>query len=341
MNRSRNFESQLQATQAELAKTRDDAKRLEQQLMDTHKEADSLAKDLKAREAELQKMEYKEETFRGQLSQAQDRFNDAKEETHMLKQDKEKLFGKLDHLLYENENLRNELYMMKRMMLEMEKKEVHNDKVSSLLEQKFADLNSRVERTRVVDDEIEQMRNRPERQTLRESAPMYDTETPAMRNPTRNNRENMGLGSPGRGQAFPTSSSGFSNLAAGNRQSIGSPTDGGFRGGRPSAPPEPEPPRFASPGRGQMNVNRANQSSSDIFNLGSSGGQQRQGMTSPPRGRGHVDPNATANNFMAQQQQMMNNDPKERERRVLDAQLADLDREHDQVRLMSSRPKQS
>lgn len=138
-----------------------DKRRLEQESNDFKREAENLDKEVRTKEAELHRAEYREESLKAQMQQAIDRVHDAKEEIHIMKQDKEKLFGKLDHLLYENENLRSEIFMMKKIQLEVEKRDLHVTTERSISDARLNDFNTR-ERKRVLDDDIEQIRNRQE-----------------------------------------------------------------------------------------------------------------------------------------------------------------------------------
>lgn len=147
---------------AEITNLRSDKSRLESSVHDIKRQLDSSEKDHRAILGELQKSQLKEESLRAQLHQTTERMQDSREELFMLKQDKEKLFGKVDHLLYENENLRSEVFMMKKIMLEMEKRDMHISSAhNSISDRLMQDLGSK-ERRRVVDNDIEEIRNRPD-----------------------------------------------------------------------------------------------------------------------------------------------------------------------------------
>lgn len=97
---------------------------------------------MRAKDGDIKRVEYREEGLKAQLQQAIDRFHDVKDEIYMMKQDKEKLFGKLDHLLYENENLRSEIFMMKKIQLEVEKRDLHVTTERSIMDARMSDLNA-------------------------------------------------------------------------------------------------------------------------------------------------------------------------------------------------------
>lgn len=119
-------------------------------------------KDNRQNQTELQKAQLREESFKAQLSQAVERMQDFKEGMLTLKQDKEKLFSKLDHLLYENENLRSEVFMMKKIMFEMEKRDLHTNTAQSKISDRYLHELESNDRRRIVDKELEEIRNRPD-----------------------------------------------------------------------------------------------------------------------------------------------------------------------------------
>lgn len=138
---------------------------MEQSVSDLRKQVDDLGKESRQTTTELQKYQIKEESLKNQLVQAQDRIYESREEIFQLKQDKEKVFNKLDHLHYENENLRSEVFMMKKILLEVEKRDLRLASVP------LASMNGKISveeypshRTR-LDPEIEVLRDRPQRNT--------------------------------------------------------------------------------------------------------------------------------------------------------------------------------
>lgn len=113
----------------------------------------------------MQRLDVKEEGIKNQLIQANDRLQDLKEENQVLKQDKEKIFSKLDHFMYENENLRNEIFMLKRIMLEVEKRDMQSGNIMSTLQERLREEPppQRNLRSAQSDPEIEVIRNRRDR----------------------------------------------------------------------------------------------------------------------------------------------------------------------------------
>lgn len=127
------------------------------------REIETLDRELRSKDNEAHKLSSQEETSKRLMGQTTERVQELKEENFALKQDKEKLFSKVDHLLYENDNLRNEIFMLKKIMLEVEKRDVQ---VGSLV----YDTARREEREprrgtdrHQTDPELDSMRNRPER----------------------------------------------------------------------------------------------------------------------------------------------------------------------------------
>lgn len=155
-----NLERQLAGFTGEMASIKSEKSALEKTAADLRHQIESLERELRQTTADLQRSQLREEAVKGQLAQVQERVQDWKEEVTMLKHEKEKLFGKLDHLLFDNESLRNEVFMVKKMMLSIEKREMQGGYAPTSREL-LLDL-ERPERNRLVDSEIEEMRRRPD-----------------------------------------------------------------------------------------------------------------------------------------------------------------------------------
>lgn len=130
--------------------------------MDLKRQFESIEKELRICSADLNKAQFKEETYKSQISQSNEKILDAKEEITTLKQEKEKLFSKVDHLLYENDNLRNELYMMKKMMLEIEKRDIQSTSLNNSFNDYMWNNESNLKNKRFR-EEVDEMRKRPEK----------------------------------------------------------------------------------------------------------------------------------------------------------------------------------
>lgn len=158
------METEISTLRAELTVTKGENSRSDNEIIHLRREIDSLERSLRSKDNDLHKLDIKEENTKALMSQNSERILELKEENHILKQDKEKLFSKVDHLLYENENLRNEIFMMKKIMLEVEKRDLQ---VGSLVYDNIRkeDRPNRREREHrhPIDSDLEQMRNRPER----------------------------------------------------------------------------------------------------------------------------------------------------------------------------------
>lgn len=126
------FEGEVGRVREEVVRIKGEKAGLEAQLKESLKVNEMLERELKSKDSSLSRYDSKEDSYKQQLEQSIDRINDLKEENSVLRQDKDKLFGKVDHLLNENENLRNEVYMLKKIMLEVEKRDFQN--VSSMME---------------------------------------------------------------------------------------------------------------------------------------------------------------------------------------------------------------
>ena len=87
--------------------------------------------------------------------------------------------------MHDNENLRNEIFMLKKIMLEVEKRDLHVSAISSVVDTRERGREKRTDRFSKEDNELEQMRNRPERPSrspinqvrenfgVRDAAPRY------------------------------------------------------------------------------------------------------------------------------------------------------------------------
>lgn len=147
--------------------TKGEKNRAEQDIIFLKREIENLERELRSKDTETHKLNSQEETSKRLLGQTNERMLELKEENYTLKQDKEKLFSKLDHLLYENDNLRNEIFMMKKIMLEVEKRDVQ---VGSLVydnirrEEKVPRREEKgYSRGEGRDHDLEAIRTRPER----------------------------------------------------------------------------------------------------------------------------------------------------------------------------------
>lgn len=164
LSKSRDLESEIANLRAELTVTRGEHTRAENEIAHLRREVESLDRSLRSRDNDLQKLDMREEGTKALISQNAERIADLRDENHLLKQDKEKLFSKVDHLLYENENLRNEIFMMKKIMLEVEKRDLQ---VGSLVYDNLRKEEKPHRRERdhrhPIDSDLDQMRNRPER----------------------------------------------------------------------------------------------------------------------------------------------------------------------------------
>ena len=149
---------------AELTVTKGEQARADNEAAHLRREIENLERSLRARDNDLHKLDMKEENTKALMSQHSERITDLKEENHVLKQDKDKLFTKVDHLLYENENLRNEIFMMKKIMLEVEKRDMQ---VGSIVYDNYRKeerpMRQEREHRHPVDSDLDQMRNRPQR----------------------------------------------------------------------------------------------------------------------------------------------------------------------------------
>lgn len=97
---------------------------LESQIAELRRTSDQQSKELRELAAESHKYQSKDENTKLLLGQSNDRLHLLKEEIFQIRQDKEKLASKLDHVSYENESLRNEVFMLKKILLEVEKREL-------------------------------------------------------------------------------------------------------------------------------------------------------------------------------------------------------------------------
>lgn len=158
------LETEMSTLRAELTVTKGENSRAESEISHLKRELESLERSMRSKENDLHKLDMKDENTKALIAQNSERITDLKEENHVLKQDKEKLFNKIDHLLYENENLRNEIFMLKKIMLEVEKRDLQVGSLvydNSRKEEKEKPL--RRDHRHPVDSELDQMRNRPER----------------------------------------------------------------------------------------------------------------------------------------------------------------------------------
>ena len=200
------LESEASNLKAELSVTRGEKARAEQDLSLLQRDLDNRDRDIRSKDQDLQRHDVKEEGIKYQLQQATDRVADLREETHVLKQDKEKLFSKVDQLMYENENLRNEIFMMKKIMLEVEKRDLHVSAYTAAHERDTRDHRREQRDNRISrdDPELEQMRNRPERPSrspitqarenfgIRENAPRYGVAGDQPNRPQTSGGHNLG-----------------------------------------------------------------------------------------------------------------------------------------------------
>lgn len=147
---------------AELTVTRGEKNRAEQEVSYLKRENESIERDLRARENEIQKLDSKDENTKTLIQQNHERMHELKDENHMLKQDKDKMSTKIDQLLYENENLRNEIFMLKKIMLEVEKRDLQ---VGSLVYDNYRrdDRGARKDTKNSYEPEQEPIRPRQER----------------------------------------------------------------------------------------------------------------------------------------------------------------------------------
>lgn len=158
---TRNSERLLSGANAEVVSLKKDKSYLEQSVTDLRKQIDSTDKEARLATNEVQKAQFREEALKSQVTLAQERFQEARDEIFLLRQDKEKLFNKVDHLLYENENLRSEIFMMKKIMIEIEKRDMHLSSVGNFRDSKVSEEAVR-DRGRVFDAELDEIRNRPD-----------------------------------------------------------------------------------------------------------------------------------------------------------------------------------
>lgn len=158
------LETEVATLRAELTVTRGERSRADNEIVHLKREIEALERSLRNKEGDLHRLDAKDENSKHLVSQQQERIAELKDENHLLKQDKEKLFSKVDHLLYENENLRNEIFMVKKIMLEVEKRDLQ---VGTLVYENLRkdDRPARKDRDHrhPVDPDLEQLRNRPER----------------------------------------------------------------------------------------------------------------------------------------------------------------------------------
>jgi hypothetical protein len=172
------LEGELAGLRSEQALLKADKHRLEDERDGLRRDLDRADKELRLKEQDIRRFEHKEDGGRSQLGQLTERVAELKEENAGLRQDKEKLFNKVDHLLYENENLRNEVFMLKKIMLEVEKRDAR-------LGASFAaDPASFLQAPRPWSREEEPERARPDR-------PRYSALT--SRSPITQARENFGV----------------------------------------------------------------------------------------------------------------------------------------------------
>ena len=151
----------LSSAMADIASLKKDKSYLEQSVTDLRKQVENSDKEARVAANEVQKAQFREEALRNQVTQAQDRFQEARDEISLLKQEKGKLFNKVDHILYENENLRSEIFMMKKIMIEIEKRDMTFSSLSNFRDSKAAEEITR-ERKRIHDTELDEIRNRPD-----------------------------------------------------------------------------------------------------------------------------------------------------------------------------------
>lgn len=162
------MKSRLMELESEVANIRSDnsllkadKNRVEDERDSLRRDLDRAEKELRLKDQDLRKIENKEDGGRSQITQLTERVSELKEENSHLKQDKEKLFNKVDHLLYENENLRNEIFMLKKIMLEVEKRDLHLGAV--MPRDRDAGSFGSSGRHKFRDEEVERANARPER----------------------------------------------------------------------------------------------------------------------------------------------------------------------------------
>lgn len=81
---------------------------------------------LKDSEYQISRLLSEQQANREQLNEMHLRIEEGKLENNSIKQEREKVYYKIDLLNEENSNLRNEVYMMKKLMLEYDKRSIHH-----------------------------------------------------------------------------------------------------------------------------------------------------------------------------------------------------------------------
>lgn len=197
------LENEVSSLKAELTINKGEKTRADQELTQLRREIESLERELESKKHELQRLDFKEEGSKSQLVQVQERLSELRSENSLLRQDKDKLFTKVDHLLYENDNLRNEVFMLKKILFEVEKREIGHNQSANY--QQASQQYERPREQRRIDPEVEMMRNRVDRPSrspigqarenlgIRENSTRFEHQEPARDNHlhTNNNRQHV------------------------------------------------------------------------------------------------------------------------------------------------------
>lgn len=194
------LENEVSSLKAELTVTKAERSRADQEATQLRREIENLERDLESKKHELQRLDFKEEGSKSQLVQVQERLSELRSENSLLRQDKDKLFTKVDHLLYENDNLRNEVFMLKKILFEVEKREIGHNQGSNY--QNIPQQYERPRENRRIDPEVEMMRNRVDRPSrspigqarenlgIRENSSRFDHQEPSRDNNQQTNNNN-------------------------------------------------------------------------------------------------------------------------------------------------------
>ena len=132
----------------------------------------------KMREFEFQisKLSSENQSQNEHLRGTQIRLDEAKVENNGNKLEREKLYHKIDLLNEENSNLRNEVYMLKKLLLEYDKREIHlvNNGMTGSVQESTPVRQNNMRRGQVTNDTDSQYQSGTnERGTLRQE-PMFD-----------------------------------------------------------------------------------------------------------------------------------------------------------------------